>query len=182
MGFPQRSSGRRSFGRSKRLSMARSLDDLEVRFLKCFSFSPDIDLYLSLSFSFILAYKISQHSDSINRRVGNDYIRNEWPTLYFRDERHACKLKKTNTVNPLDVRTLGALFTKQQLCACRTDLTPQRGYSSVLMAMVTLAHVSLILDPAVKEIECIRVSCDVHTSVVTADFHGNGGDGETWMV
>ncbi|XP_016323633.1 regulator of G-protein signaling 12-like [Sinocyclocheilus anshuiensis] len=29
MGFPQRSSGRRSFGRSKRLSMARSLDDLE---------------------------------------------------------------------------------------------------------------------------------------------------------
>lgn len=33
MGFPQRSSGRRSFGRSKRISMARSLDDLEVRFL-----------------------------------------------------------------------------------------------------------------------------------------------------
>ncbi|XP_073718554.1 regulator of G-protein signaling 12b isoform X1 [Misgurnus anguillicaudatus] len=29
MGFPQRSSGRRSFGRSKRMSMARSLDDLE---------------------------------------------------------------------------------------------------------------------------------------------------------
>ncbi|KAL7889640.1 hypothetical protein AOLI_G00018980 [Acnodon oligacanthus] len=29
MGFPQRSSGRRSFGRSKRLSLARSLDDLE---------------------------------------------------------------------------------------------------------------------------------------------------------
>uniref|UniRef100_A0A8C2PNN2 Regulator of G protein signaling 12b n=1 Tax=Cyprinus carpio TaxID=7962 RepID=A0A8C2PNN2_CYPCA len=29
MGFPHRSSGRRSFGRSKRLSMARSLDDLE---------------------------------------------------------------------------------------------------------------------------------------------------------
>lgn len=34
MGFPplpQRSSARRSFGRSKRLSLARSLDDLEVR-------------------------------------------------------------------------------------------------------------------------------------------------------
>ncbi|KAI7810982.1 regulator of G-protein signaling 12 [Triplophysa rosa] len=30
MGFPQRSSGRRSFGRSKRISMARSLDDLEL--------------------------------------------------------------------------------------------------------------------------------------------------------
>lgn len=33
MGFPplpQRSSARRSFGRSKRLSLARSLDDLEV--------------------------------------------------------------------------------------------------------------------------------------------------------
>ncbi|XP_030643928.1 regulator of G-protein signaling 12b [Chanos chanos] len=29
MGFPQRSSGRRSFGRSRRLSLARSLDDLE---------------------------------------------------------------------------------------------------------------------------------------------------------
>ncbi|XP_072534606.1 regulator of G-protein signaling 12b [Salminus brasiliensis] len=29
IGFPQRSSGRRSFGRSKRLSLARSLDDLE---------------------------------------------------------------------------------------------------------------------------------------------------------
>lgn len=123
MGFPQRSSGRRSFGRSKRLSMARSLDDLEVRFLKRFSFSPDIDLHLSLSFSFILTYKISQHSNPINRRVGNDYIRNEWPTLYFRDKRHACKPNKTNTINPLDVRTLGALFTKQQLCACTTDLT-----------------------------------------------------------
>ncbi len=40
MGFPQRSSGRRSFGRSKRLGMARSLDDLEVRFPKCSSVSP----------------------------------------------------------------------------------------------------------------------------------------------
>lgn len=28
------------------------------------------------------------------------------------------------------------------------------------MAVVTLTHVSLILDPAVKEIECIHVSCD----------------------
>ncbi|TRY87594.1 hypothetical protein DNTS_005984 [Danionella cerebrum] len=43
MGFPQRSSGRRSFGRSKRLSMARSLDDLEVSFSKCSTFtSSDI--------------------------------------------------------------------------------------------------------------------------------------------
>ncbi|KAK1791904.1 hypothetical protein P4O66_013885 [Electrophorus voltai] len=33
MGFPQRSSGRRSFGRSKRLSLARSLDDLEAMVL-----------------------------------------------------------------------------------------------------------------------------------------------------
>ncbi|KAI4881216.1 hypothetical protein NFI96_033450 [Prochilodus magdalenae] len=34
MGFPQRSSGRRSFGRSKRLSLARSLDDLEPLYCK----------------------------------------------------------------------------------------------------------------------------------------------------
>lgn len=37
MGFPplqQRSSARRSFGRSKRLSLARSLDDLEVAYIQ----------------------------------------------------------------------------------------------------------------------------------------------------
>lgn len=37
MGFPplqQRSSARRSFGRSKRLSLARSLDDLEVAYIR----------------------------------------------------------------------------------------------------------------------------------------------------
>lgn len=55
MGFPQRSSGRRSFGRSKRLSMARSLDDLEVRF-------PRLSRLFSLCLSLILTYCIKLRS------------------------------------------------------------------------------------------------------------------------